>query len=111
MHGEDYWRDPDEFDPERFIDGETNTLRRDERCIPFMIGRRFCIGQTLAEKQLFLFFVTLLQRFKFRAPGGPASVSTDPVPGFIHRCPEYSVDVRLRKRSAVATTAFVSRPN
>ena len=36
--------------------------RKDQRCIPFMVGRRFCIGQTLAEKQLFLFFSNLLRK-------------------------------------------------
>ena len=29
-----------------------------------MVGRRFCIGQTLAEKQLFLFFANLLRKVK-----------------------------------------------
>ena len=37
-------------------------FRRDQRCIPFMVGRRFCIGQSLAEKQLFLFFANLLRK-------------------------------------------------
>ena len=39
--------------------------RKDQRCIPFMVGRRFCIGQTLAEKQLFLFFSNLLRKVTY----------------------------------------------
>ncbi len=66
MHNPDYWEDPEVFRPSRFIDPETGRFRRDERCIPFMMGKRFCIGQTLAQDQLFLFFAGLLKKFEFR---------------------------------------------
>jgi cytochrome P450 len=75
MHGEDYWKNPELFDPTRFLDETGTKLRRREHYIPFMLGRRFCIGQTLAEKQLFLFFVSLLQKFQFQAPEGPDKVT------------------------------------
>ena len=37
-----------------------------------------------------------LRKFRFRAPGGPATVDTAPIVGFIHRCPEYSVEILPR---------------
>ena len=38
--------------------------------IPFLIGKRFCLGQTLAEKEFFLFFVGLMQKFDFLPSNG-----------------------------------------
>ncbi len=65
MHNPDYWQDPSCFRPSRFVDPSTGRFRRDERCIPFMMGKRFCIGQTLAQDQLFLFFAGLINKFEF----------------------------------------------
>nr|APH81375.1 cytochrome P450 CYP3033A1 [Tigriopus kingsejongensis] len=90
MHNTDYWQDPEIFRPERFLDRDSK-FRRDERCIPFMLGKRFCIGQSLALQQLFLFFVTILQHFELQAPGGAEAVSIEPIVGFVHQCPKYSV--------------------
>ena len=44
MHNPMYWMDPENFRPERFLD-ESGNFQRNERCIPFMIGKRHCIGQ------------------------------------------------------------------
>ena len=43
-----YWEDPDKFKPERFID-EFGNYKGDERNIPFMLGKRVCIGQVLND--------------------------------------------------------------
>ena len=63
MMGEDSWRDADNFDPTRFI--ESGKFKRDERVIPFQIGKRVCPGEGLAKAELFLFLVGLIQKFKF----------------------------------------------
>ena len=44
MHDKFYWKDPEIFRPERFIDSD-GQFRRDDRCIPFSLGKRYCIGQ------------------------------------------------------------------
>ncbi len=62
MHSPEYWPDPEVFNPSRFLRAD-GSFRRDERCIPFMLGKRFCIGQTLAQDQLFLFFAGILHRY------------------------------------------------
>jgi cytochrome P450 len=40
--------------------------------IPFGLGKRQCMGEQLARAELFILFVTLLQKFTFSAiPGQP----------------------------------------
>ena len=64
-----YWENPEEFNPNRFIDEKSQTFKTNERLIPFSIGKRYCLGQSLAEKEYFLFFVGLLQKFEFQPTG------------------------------------------
>ena len=44
----DHWLDGKVFRPERFLDN-TGKIVRDEHLIPFSIGRRQCLGETLAK--------------------------------------------------------------
>nr|WBY51147.1 cytochrome P-450 [Holotrichia parallela] len=73
------WNDPDEFRPDRFIkDGKIILLP--ENFIPFGLGKRRCMGETLAKANLFLFISALLQNFTFSVPPGcsPPSVVCNP---------------------------------
>nr|XP_054771827.1 cytochrome P450 2U1-like [Lytechinus pictus] len=69
-HDPDLWKNPDEFNPERFLDPETKQVVQREELIPFSIGRRRCMGEQLAKVELFIFFTHLLHRFKFETPEG-----------------------------------------
>ena len=55
---------PESFQPERFID-ENGKMRKFEQFSPFGIGKRICMGESLAKNELFLFFVRILQRISF----------------------------------------------
>ena len=59
----DHWGDGEIFRPERFLDGFGN-VRKDDHFIPFSIGKRQCLGETLAKNTLFLFFTGMLQQYK-----------------------------------------------
>ncbi|KAH9510291.1 cytochrome P450 2 sub U member 1 [Bulinus truncatus] len=61
------WGDPETFRPERFLDEQGNIVKREE-LIPFSMGRRACLGESLAKMELFLFLCGLFQRFEFLPP-------------------------------------------
>ena len=57
--------DPKVFNPQRFLDEDGN-LKKIDQFVPFSIGRRICMGISLAQNTLFLFFVRMLQRISLR---------------------------------------------
>ena len=69
-HDPRYWDEPEKFLPERFLDADGNFKGRGESLHPFGIGRRYCLGQSLAEKEFFLFFTGILHRFKLERVEG-----------------------------------------
>ena len=97
MNDPNHWEEPEQFKPERFLDPETGLFRKQERCIPFLVGKRYCLGQQLAHHQIFLFLTGLLQSFTFSTPlPHPSMVNIQPIVGFMHQCPEYQVIMKER---------------
>ena len=100
MHDPEYFKDPETFQPDRFLD-EQDYFVADERVIPFSIGKRFCLGQSLAEKEFFLFFTGLLHAFRFEhAPGKeipPYNVNKLPIKGILRSTPTFEVVMSERK--------------
>ncbi|GAV09789.1 hypothetical protein RvY_19273 [Ramazzottius varieornatus] len=56
------WDEPSRFMPERFLDKE-GKLYEPPFFMPFSIGKRACIGESLARMEIFLFFSNILQNF------------------------------------------------
>lgn len=59
------WNEPDEFRPERFLDCTEKVVKIPVEFIPFSIGPRACLGQSLAQRELFVFVSSLVQTFQF----------------------------------------------
>ena len=59
----DHWGDGEVFRPQRFLD-EAGKVTKDEHFIPFSVGKRQCLGETLAKTELFLFFTALVQQYR-----------------------------------------------
>ena len=51
----DHWENGLTFNPDRFLSKE-GAFTKDEHLIPFSLGKRQCLGLTLAKLKLFLFF-------------------------------------------------------
>jgi len=59
------WGDPDNFRPERWIDDQ-GKIKNIDAYIPFSLGKRACAGMQLAKVEMFMFGVSLIQRFHFK---------------------------------------------
>ncbi|CAH1800478.1 unnamed protein product [Owenia fusiformis] len=76
----EYWHEPEKFNPDRFI-REDGKFQKDEHVVTFSVGKRSCLGESLARQELFLFFTGILQRYKITLPPGDPLPSMERVPG------------------------------
>lgn len=83
-----YWNDPEQFRPERFLDGNGNLKKREEFLV-FSLGKRQCLGEPLARMELYLYMASMLQHFIFE-PSPGRQVNTDSILGLTLR-PKESV--------------------
>ncbi|XP_032443874.1 cytochrome P450 2K1-like [Xiphophorus hellerii] len=79
LYDESEWESPHTFNPSHFLDKEGRFIKRDA-FLPFSAGRRACIGESLARMEVFLFFTSLLQRFRFMPPPGVSENDLDLTP-------------------------------
>ncbi|KAF8372592.1 hypothetical protein PRIPAC_79021 [Pristionchus pacificus] len=59
---------PDYFCPERHIDDEGRFVK-DSRITPFSVGKRACLGETLARMEIFVMFAAFVQNCHFTPSG------------------------------------------
>jgi len=92
----DVWRDPDTFDPTRFLDedGMLNKTKAED-IFAFGAGKRRCLGELLARVESFILFAMMMQNVRLeKAPGveyslkGKFGLSLD--------CQDYEYIVRKR---------------
>lgn len=91
---EELWEDPEEFNPNRFLDA-SGALSKPDYWLPFGAGRRMCLGDILAKQELFLFFTSLVHCFHLQPVEG--SVLPDLVgQAAVTICPdEYEVSIHI----------------
>ncbi|XP_050537443.1 cytochrome P450 18a1-like [Daktulosphaira vitifoliae] len=70
------WDEPEAFKPERFINAE-GKVKKPDCFLPFGVGRRKCLGETLAQMELYLFFSNMLHEFDVCLPEGDDLPSMD----------------------------------
>lgn len=89
------WPDPDSFDPDRFLPGQSENRHR-FAYLPFGGGPRLCIGQNMAIVTILLIVATVVRRYDF------VPTSDEPVgqrPMMLLR-PDGPVRMRFLPRSA-----------
>ncbi|OWF52912.1 cytochrome P450 2J6-like [Mizuhopecten yessoensis] len=89
MTDPDLFENPDKFQPERFLgkDGQMNGKER--TVMAFSLGRRICLGESLARLELFLFLTSLLQRFEFFPESPDKLPSFDATLGLVRASKDY----------------------
>lgn len=69
MKDEDYWSEPDKFDPERFMPENQDKIVPGSFC-PFGLGPRHCLGMRFGLTEAKVAIAKLIMKFKFSsAPG------------------------------------------
>lgn len=67
---ESLWEQPNQFIPERFIEGGSAFKQDKYAYIPFSIGPRVCLGKYFGQVELVLTMATLAQKFRLSLPLG-----------------------------------------
>lgn len=68
----EFWGDPENFRPERFLDESGKLSLKKDISVPFGGGKRLCVGETFSRNTLFLMFTALMQNFNIKPrPGDP----------------------------------------
>jgi len=91
-----YWKEGMKFNPERFLDAE-GKAKKDDHLVPFSIGKRQCLGETLAKAELFIFFTGLLQHFNIEEEVPGVIPSDDYIIGVTTMPKEFKIRLSKRK--------------
>ena len=60
------FEDPDTFNPDRWLDSKGKFQYQPYKFIPFSMGPRVCVGESLAKADLLMFAASLFHKFEFR---------------------------------------------
>lgn len=103
-HMPEYWRDPDRFDPERFLPPRNEHEQHAFLFAPFAGGGHLCLGMHFAEVQVKAMLVALLRTHRFRVEPGyrmpftriPISKPLDGLPLVVERRRDTFVRAKAR---------------
>ncbi|XP_078492986.1 cytochrome P450 2J2-like [Ciona intestinalis] len=90
-----YWNEPDVFKPERHLDEEGNLIMSN-RVMPFSIGARHCLGENLARTEIFLFLVSILQKFTVLPNPEDPNPPLECCPGIVNSPHKYPLIMKER---------------
>jgi cytochrome P450 len=95
-HDPKIWDDPHNFRPERFLSEDGKTVLKSENLLPFSLGKRICLGETLARDVIFLFMTNIFQRFNISLDPSKPRPTYESKEGFLLHPEDFSVLVKER---------------
>ena len=69
-----WWKNPHEFNPERFLDQEQMDKLPRGAFVPFSIGRRNCIGSRFAQIEMMILIIEFFKKFTLSTQLGEVGV-------------------------------------
>lgn len=96
LHGshsdEEAWKQPNQFNPERFLDESGKFSPKLDKSVPFGAGKRLCAGETFSRNTMFLVFSALIQNFDISIPNGKRiPLPNERNTGIFQYTPEFSL--------------------
>ena len=95
MRDPQYWQYPEQFYPEHFLNSD-GTFKSDDAAIAFSVGKRSCLGETLARMEFYLFASRLIHQFHFELPLDQTAHNLEPNIGAIRGPKPYYVIITRR---------------
>ncbi|KAM4703862.1 steroid 17-alpha-hydroxylase/17,20 lyase [Rhinophrynus dorsalis] len=97
-HDEKEWTNPEEFNPDRFLDENGNRVYSPTPSyLPFGAGIRVCLGEALAKMEIFLFLSWILQRFTLVLPEGDNLPDLEGKFGVVLQVNKFKVIAKVRE--------------
>ncbi|XP_046554029.1 cytochrome P450 1A5-like [Haliotis rubra] len=69
-HDPRHWKEPEVFNPERFLDDSGRFAPKSESWMPFSVGKRACMAEALAKPELHVVLASFMRCFEIRLPDG-----------------------------------------
>uniref|UniRef100_A0A914WVC9 Uncharacterized protein n=1 Tax=Plectus sambesii TaxID=2011161 RepID=A0A914WVC9_9BILA len=91
---EKYFPEPRKFKPERFLQSDGKTLKKVDQLMPFSLGKRQCMGESLARMELFLIFANFMHNFHVSIPKGQCPPNMQPINGATSQPHNFSVAIK-----------------
>lgn len=91
----EYWKEPEKFDPSRFID-DNGQCTKYKFFQPFGVGKRVCAGEAVARNTIFLFLATFFDKYSVSLPKGDPLPSTEALTGFTTAPKPFRVQINAR---------------